>query len=95
MAIDQKTVAKIAHLARIRIPEAEQGSVASELSGILAWVEQLNEVNVEGVDPLASVNDASLRVRPDVVDDGGYASDILKNAPASTASFFTVPKVVE
>ena len=95
MSIDQKTVAKIANLARIKIPAEEQLSVAGELNKILDWVAQLNEVNVEGVEPLASVNDASLRMRADVVNDGGRAEDILANAPAKTADFFTVPKVVE
>ncbi|MDE2029876.1 MAG: Asp-tRNA(Asn)/Glu-tRNA(Gln) amidotransferase subunit GatC [Alphaproteobacteria bacterium] len=95
MSIDQKTVAKIANLARLKIPAEEQAHVAGELSNIMQWVEQLNEVNVEGVEPLASVNDASLRMRKDVVNDGGCAEDILANAPARTADFFTVPKVVE
>ncbi|MFA5040272.1 MAG: Asp-tRNA(Asn)/Glu-tRNA(Gln) amidotransferase subunit GatC [Bdellovibrionales bacterium] len=95
MSIDQKLVAKIASLARLKIPAEEQALVAGELNKILAWVEQLNEVNVEGVEPLANVNDASLRMRPDVVNDGGHPEDILANAPASTADFFTVPKVVE
>jgi aspartyl-tRNA(Asn)/glutamyl-tRNA(Gln) amidotransferase subunit C len=95
MTIDQKTVAKIANLARLKIPADEQISVAGELNKILDWVAQLNEVNVEGIEPLASVNDANLRARPDIVDDGGKPEDILANAPAKTADFFTVPKVVE
>jgi aspartyl-tRNA(Asn)/glutamyl-tRNA(Gln) amidotransferase subunit C len=95
MSIDQNIVAKIAVLARIKIPEEEQAHVASELSNILNWVEQLNEVDVAGVEPLASVNDSSLRARPDVVNDGGNSEEILANAPAKTADFFTVPKVVE
>ncbi len=95
MSIDQKIVVKIATLSRIKIPADEQAHVAGELSNILNWVEQLNEVNVEGVEPLASVNDSSLRKRPDVVNDGGNPEDILANAPAKTADFFTVPKVVE
>jgi aspartyl-tRNA(Asn)/glutamyl-tRNA(Gln) amidotransferase subunit C len=95
MSIDQKTVAKIAHLARLKIPAEEQLSVAGELSKILEWVEQLNEVDVSKVEPLANVNDASLRTRADVVNDGGKPEDILANAPAKTADFFTVPKVVE
>jgi aspartyl-tRNA(Asn)/glutamyl-tRNA(Gln) amidotransferase subunit C len=95
MSIDQKIVAKIANLARIKIPADEQALVAGELTKILDWVEQLNEVNVAGVEPLANVNDASLRARADVVNDGGRPEDILANAPASTADFFTVPKVVE
>ena len=95
MSIDQKTVAKIAHLARLKIPEDEQKQVAGELSKIIDWVEQLNEVNVDGIEPLANVNDEALRRREDIVNDGGKPEDILANAPAKTADFFTVPKVVE
>lgn len=95
MSIDTKTVAKIAHLARLKIPEDEQKHLAGELSGILKWVEQLNEVDVTSIEPLANVNDEALRQRDDVVNDGGKPEDILANAPAKTADFFTVPKVVE
>jgi len=95
MAIDQKIVAKIANLSRLKIPEDEQLHVAGELNQILAWVAQLDEVDVTGIEPLSSVNDTSLRTRPDIVTDGGHPEDILANAPAKTADFFTVPKVVE
>jgi aspartyl-tRNA(Asn)/glutamyl-tRNA(Gln) amidotransferase subunit C len=95
MSIDQKTVARIAHLARLKIPEPEQASVAGELSKILDWVEQLNQVDVTGVEPLANVNDMALRRRKDVITDGNKVRDILSNAPAQTADFFTVPKVIE
>jgi aspartyl-tRNA(Asn)/glutamyl-tRNA(Gln) amidotransferase subunit C len=95
MSIDQKTVAKIAHLARLKIPAEEQQQIAGELSKILNWIEQLNEVNVAGIEPLANVNDKALRWREDIVTDGGKPDDILANAPAKTADFFTVPKVVE
>lgn len=95
MTIDRKTVAKIAHLARLKVPEDELDRYAGELSKILNWVEQLNEVDVTGVEPLANVHDAALRRRDDVVNDGGKTADILSNAPARTADFFTVPKVVE
>ncbi len=95
MSIDQKLVARIAELARLKIPVDERAKEAGELGQILAWVEQLNEVDVSGVEPLASVNDANLRWREDAVTDGGYPDDVLANAPASTADFFTVPKVVE
>ena len=95
MTIEQKTVAKIANLSRLKIPAEEQASVAGELNKLLDWVAQLNEIDVTGVEPLSSVNDASLRARPDVVNDGGKSQDILANAPAKTADFFTVPKVVE
>jgi len=95
MTIDEKTVTKIANLSRLKIPADEQASVAGELSKLLDWVAQLNEVDVSGVEPLANVNDASLRTRPDVVNDGGKPEQILANAPAKTADFFTVPKVIE
>jgi len=95
MSIDTATVAKIAHLARLKVPDEQLQQVAGELSKILEWVEQLNEVNVDGVEPLANVNDLPLRWREDVVNDGGKPEDILANAPASTAGFFVVPKVVE
>lgn len=95
MTIDQKTVAKIAHLARIKIPEAEQKQLAGELGKILDWIAQLDEVDVAGIEPLSNVNDAFLRGREDVVNDGGKIEDILSNAPAKTADFFTVPKVIE
>lgn len=95
MTVDQKTVAKIANLARLKIPAEEQIGIADELNKLIAWVAQLDEVDVTGIEPLASVNDTSLRTRPDVVNDGGKPEDILANAPAKTADFFTVPKVVE
>lgn len=95
MSIDQKTVAKIANLARLKIPAEEQVQVAGELNKILEWVAQLDEVKVEGIEPLASVNDTHLRMRADKVNDGNKAHDILANAPSKTADFFTVPKVIE
>jgi aspartyl-tRNA(Asn)/glutamyl-tRNA(Gln) amidotransferase subunit C len=95
MSIDTQTVARIARLSRLKIPAEEQTQVAGELSKILDWIEQLNEVDVSGIEPLANVNDGTLRRRKDVVNDGNKAADILANAPAHTADFFTVPKVVE
>ncbi len=95
MSIDKNTVVKIAHLARLKIPDEEQQQVTSELSKILNWVEQLNEVNIDGIEPLTNVNDMCLRWRDDAVTDGNKAADILANAPSQTAGFFVVPKVVE
>lgn len=95
MSIDQKTVARIAHLARLKIPDEEQKQLTGELNKILDWVAQLDEVDVAGIEPLANVNDANLRSRDDKVNDGGKTADVLINAPAKTADFFTVPKVVE
>lgn len=91
----QVDIAKIAHLARLKIPAEEQQQVAGELNQILAWVAQLDEVDVANVEPLTSVNDQALRGRADVIDDGDKAEDILANAPERTGDFFTVPKVVE
>ena len=96
MSIDIETVRKIAHLSRLKIPAEQEASVAGDLNKILDWVGQLDEVNVEGIEPLASVNDAALGWREvDEVTDGNKPEDILANAPSKTADFFTVPKVVE
>lgn len=95
MSIDIKTVAKIAHLARIKVPEEEQAGLANELSKILDWVAQLEEVDTSKVEPLANVNDQFLRWRQDKINDGGKPADVLANAPARTSDFFTVPKVIE
>ncbi|HXO92354.1 MAG TPA: Asp-tRNA(Asn)/Glu-tRNA(Gln) amidotransferase subunit GatC [Stellaceae bacterium] len=95
MALDKAAVAHIASLARIRLSEAELEPLAGELSQILDWVEQLNEVDTTGVPPMASAAAASLPMREDVVTDGGRRDDILGNAPRPAHGFFTVPKVVE
>jgi aspartyl-tRNA(Asn)/glutamyl-tRNA(Gln) amidotransferase subunit C len=95
MAIDVATVRKVARLAHIRLDEARLEPLAHELSGILTWIEQLNEVDVEGVAPMASAVDLKLPMREDVVTEGGDAALILANAPASRGGFFVVPKVVE
>lgn len=95
MPIDKATVAKIARLARIRVPEAEQERLAGELSNILGWVEQLAEVDTAEVPPMTSVVDAVPPMRPDEVTDGGRRDEILANSPNATRGFFTVPKVVE
>lgn len=95
MAIDKATVAKIAALARIKVPEEDQEALAGELSNILGWVEQLGEVDTENVPPMTSVVDAVLPKRDDAVTDGGYPDRVTANAPAVEKGFFTVPKVVE
>ncbi|MEI8394392.1 MAG: Asp-tRNA(Asn)/Glu-tRNA(Gln) amidotransferase subunit GatC [Rhodospirillaceae bacterium] len=95
MSLDKATVVKIARLARIKVPEADQEHLAGELSKILDFVEQLKEVDTEGVEPMASAVDTKLRLRPDMVTDGGYREDILANAPERAGDFFSVPKVVE
>ena len=95
MAIDAATVRKVASLARIHEPEDGLEALAAELSGIIAWIEQLAEVDTDGVEPMTSVVDAKLPLRADVVADGGDASKVLANAPKSANGFFVVPKVVE
>lgn len=95
MAIDAATVRKVAHLARIKTPDDRLEPLAAELNGIMAWIDQLNEVDVEGVEPMTSNVHQPLRLREDVVSDGGKVADVLANAPKSADGFFVVPKVVE
>ena len=105
MSLDKETVARIARLARLKVPDEELEPLAGELSGILAWIEQLNEVDTKDVEPLASVSDVTLPMREDKVTDGGIAEKVLANAPGGAVyidptdkhagGFFTVPKVVE
>jgi aspartyl-tRNA(Asn)/glutamyl-tRNA(Gln) amidotransferase subunit C len=95
MSVDADTVRRIAHLARIAVPETEIEHLQGELNAMLAFVEQLQEVNVEGVEPMTSVTPMAMKKRVDAVTDGGIAGDIVKNAPASENNFFLVPKVVE
>ncbi|MGE0714553.1 MAG: Asp-tRNA(Asn)/Glu-tRNA(Gln) amidotransferase subunit GatC [Alphaproteobacteria bacterium] len=95
MAIDPKTVAHVATLARIKVTEAEMSALAGELSGILQWIEQLDAVDTKDVEPVASVVDAVLPWRADAVTDGGYPEKVLANAPLAAPGFFAVPKVVE
>jgi aspartyl-tRNA(Asn)/glutamyl-tRNA(Gln) amidotransferase subunit C len=95
MAVDRDTVVKIAHLARIRITDQESEALTSELSNILAWVEQLAELETEDVPPMTSVVARDLPLRDDVVSEGGQVEAIVKNAPEPAHDFFTVPKVVE
>jgi aspartyl-tRNA(Asn)/glutamyl-tRNA(Gln) amidotransferase subunit C len=105
MSLDKDTVARIARLARLKVPEEELGPLAGELSGILAWIEQLNEVDTRNVEPLSSVSDVTLPLREDKVTDGHIAEKILANAPGgavyieptdkNAGGFFAVPKVVE
>ena len=105
MPLDKDAVARIARLARLKVPDEELAPLAGELSGILAWIEQLNEVDTRDVAPLASVSDVTLPMREDKVTDGGIAEKVLANAPGgavyidptdrNAGGFFTVPKVVE
>jgi aspartyl-tRNA(Asn)/glutamyl-tRNA(Gln) amidotransferase subunit C len=95
MSVDADTVRRVAHLARISVAEGEVENLRGELNAILAFVEQLSEVNVEGVEPMTSVTPMAMKMREDVVNDGGIADDIIANAPAHDNHFFVVPKVVE
>ncbi|MGO9486266.1 MAG: Asp-tRNA(Asn)/Glu-tRNA(Gln) amidotransferase subunit GatC [Rhodomicrobium sp.] len=93
--IDEATVKRIAHLSRLRISAQEAQSLERELNGILAWVEELSAIPTDHVEPLTHAGAAQLRMRTDVVTDGGRAADIVKNAPKSEDGFFLVPKVLE
>ncbi|MDB5470868.1 MAG: Asp-tRNA(Asn)/Glu-tRNA(Gln) amidotransferase GatCAB subunit [Caulobacter sp.] len=95
MAVDAATVRKVARLARIAVPEEALEPMAQEISGILQWIEQLAEVDTDGVEPMTSAVAAVLPLREDVVTDGGYVDKVVLNAPKTVDGFFIVPKVVE
>jgi aspartyl-tRNA(Asn)/glutamyl-tRNA(Gln) amidotransferase subunit C len=95
MSVDADTVRRIAHLARIAVTEAEVPHLQGELNAMLAFVEQLSEVDIEGVEPMTSVMPMEMKKRQDVVNDGEIADDIVRNAPDAMNHFFLVPKVVE
>jgi aspartyl-tRNA(Asn)/glutamyl-tRNA(Gln) amidotransferase subunit C len=95
MSVDSQTVRRIAHLARIAVADEEIDHLQGELNAILQWVEQLDEVDVEGVEPMTSVTPMAMKQRQDVVTDGGIPDEIVANAPATHGHYFVVPKVVE
>ena len=95
MSIDVETVRKVAKLAHIRQPEETLAPLAAELSAIMGWIEQLSEVDTDGVEPMTSAVAAVLPMREDVVTDGGDPAVVLANAPASKGGYFVVPKVLE
>jgi len=95
MAVDIQTVKRVARLARIAVSDEDASRMTGELNTILGFVEQLNEVDVAGVEPMTSVTPMAMKKRQDAVTDGGKAADIVANAPASAENFFQVPKVVE
>ena len=95
MSVTHADVRKVANLSRIALPEDQVAHMTDELNGILGWIEQLNEVDVDGVEPLTSVVEVALPMREDIVTDGNIQSKILSNAPSSEDGFFVVPKVVE
>ena len=95
MSVDLATVKRVAHLARIAVTDEDAARMEGELNTILGFVEQLSEVDVEGVEPMTSVTPMAMKKRADVVTDGSKAEDIVANAPESADNFFLVPKVVE
>ena len=95
MSVDKDTVRRIAKLARIAMDDAQAAEMEAELNTLLAWVDQLSEVDIENVSPMTSAVERRLKMREDVVTDGGYADDLMKNAPQAEGHFFVVPKVVE
>jgi aspartyl-tRNA(Asn)/glutamyl-tRNA(Gln) amidotransferase subunit C len=95
MSVDAATVRRIAHLARIAVAEDEVAHLQGELNAILAFIEQLSEVDCQGVEPMTSVTPMAMKQRADNVTDGGIAEDVLRNAPAREGNYFLVPKVVE
>ncbi|SBW15746.1 aspartyl/glutamyl-tRNA amidotransferase subunit C [Brucella sp. 10RB9215] len=95
MSVDISTVKRVAHLARIAVSEDDAECMTGELNAILGFVEQLNEVDVEGIEPMTSVTPMKMRMREDKVTDGGIAAAVVANAPVTEDNFFVVPKVVE
>ena len=95
MSIDLETAAKVAHLARIKVEDDDLPALASEFNAILGFIDELSEVDVEGVEPMVSVTPMRLKRREDAVTDGNQAEAVLKNAPDAREGFFAVPKVVE
>jgi aspartyl-tRNA(Asn)/glutamyl-tRNA(Gln) amidotransferase subunit C len=95
MSVDTKTVRHIAKLARLQMSDDEVDALVPELNNILGWIEQLGEVNTDGVEPLTAVIDQKLRLREDVVNDGDCREAVLANAPDAQHGFFAVPKVIE
>jgi aspartyl-tRNA(Asn)/glutamyl-tRNA(Gln) amidotransferase subunit C len=95
LALDPATIGRIARLARIRIEDWQAEQLGHELNSILGWIEQLNEVDIEGVKPLTGVAQVALAMREDAVTDGGLVEEVLANAPDRAGSFYAVPKVVE
>lgn len=95
MAIDNETVKKIAFLARLKVEDDKVEATKEEFNKILAWIEELNEINTDNVEPLISVNDIALRLREDEITDGHQPQAVLENAPVAEYGYFAVPKVVE
>lgn len=95
MAIDNETVKRVAFLSRLKVEDEKIEATKEEFNKILNWIEELNEVNTDNVEPLISVNDTTLRLREDQITDGNYQEAVLENAPDKEYDYFAVPKVVE
>lgn len=95
MAIDKETVKRIAFLSRLRVEEDKIEATRTEFNKILQWIEQLNEVNTDSVEPLVSVNENNITCRDDIVTTGNHSKEVLANAPQAAYGYFTVPKVIE
>ena len=95
MAIDNETVKRIAFLSRLKVDDDKIEKTKEEFNKILSWIEELNEINTDNVEPLISVNDTTLRLREDEITDGNYQEAVLANAPDKEYDYFAVPKVVE
>ena len=95
MAIDNETVKRIAFLSRLKVNDDKIEATKEEFNNILGWIEELNEINTDNVEPLISVNDTTLRLREDEITDGNYQEAVLANAPDKEYDYFAVPKVVE
>jgi aspartyl-tRNA(Asn)/glutamyl-tRNA(Gln) amidotransferase subunit C len=93
--VTKEDIKKISRLARIEIPEADLEKTAKQVNGIIGWVEKLNEVNTDNVEPLINVNEMPLRLNEDKISEGGIAEDVLKNSKNAKYNYFTVPKVIE
>jgi aspartyl-tRNA(Asn)/glutamyl-tRNA(Gln) amidotransferase subunit C len=95
MSLSETDVAKVARLARLHVPPADLPAMTAEVNGILGWIEKLQAVNTDGVEPLVSVSGMTLPLRPDAVTMGGQVAEIVQNAPEAMENYFVVPKVVE
>ncbi|MBE6445890.1 MAG: Asp-tRNA(Asn)/Glu-tRNA(Gln) amidotransferase subunit GatC [Alphaproteobacteria bacterium] len=95
MALNQQTIQNLSWLARLKLPAEREGKILNDLQSILDWVEQLKQVDIEGVEPLVSVTQGIAPMRQDVVTEGGQQADLMANAPESVQGFYVVPKVVE
>ena len=95
MSFNEQTIKTIANLARLKFPQDEEAKFMNDINGILDWVEQLKEVNVDGIEPLVSVSPREQAIRQDIVTDGGLQTELMANAPESVQGFYEVPRMVE